>query len=136
MQQTDPQQAQQQRIQQYVQKVMADLQSDPDSLTGNERRFGSKYAEVLQRVRQIEGDLTQLREQVRQGEARIRSLELQHQGESGRAGAFLESLVSLKFDTDAPIQMPTPAIEGEGEVKGDNGAQAPAPRVVPPAAQN
>jgi chromosome segregation ATPase len=130
-------QSQQQQAQKYVQGVLSALENDPGSLSGTERRFGSKYAEVHGRVRQIEGDLTQLREQVRQAEARIKSLELQHQAESGRAGAFLESLVSLKFDVDPPM-LPT-SEEGareakpagkEGEVReakpaGDNGVQKP-----------
>ncbi len=137
------QEAQQRQAQKYIQEVMTSLENDPSSLTGTERKFGSKYAEVSQRVRQIETDLTQLREQVRQAEARIRSLELQHQAENGRAAAFLESLVSLKFDVDEPVAAPhRPEVVREEHVPedakpaGDNGAQKPSPRAaVPPEAQ-
>jgi len=107
-------QQQQQKVEAYVRQVVGALKDDPSSLSPKEKRFGSKYVEVLQRVQQIEGDLTQLREQVRQSEARVRSLELQHQSETGRASAFLESLVSLKFDEsliDAPAAVPE-AVEG------------------------
>lgn len=140
----NPQQAQQQRAQAYIQKVMGALENDPSTLSSTERRFGSKYSEVHQRVRQIENDLTQLREQLRQGEARVKSLELQHQAESGRATAFLESLVSLKFDVEPEDLVPqAPVEEAKGtteepkeEVKGDNGTPEPAPRAVaPPVAQ-
>lgn len=133
------QQSQQQQIDAYVRKVLGALENDPDSLSGTEKRFGAKYAGVVKGVRQIEGDLTQLREQGRQIEARTRSLELQHQSESGRAAAFLESLVSLKFEVDAPIQVPDPTIAeappADAKPAGGNGALKPPREAVPPAAQ-
>lgn len=132
-QQMNPQQAQQQRAQAYVQQVLSDLEKDPGALNPTERQFGSKYAETYKRVRQIESDLTQLREQIRQGEARVKSLELQHQSEAGRATAFLESLVSLKFEVEAEASFPT--LQNDPK-DGDNGAQKPSVRaVVPPVAQ-
>lgn len=138
--QQQAQQERQQRIHEYVQGVLGALEKSPGSLSKTERRFGAKYAETHQKVRQIEGELTQLREQIRQGEARIRSLELQHQAESGRAGGFLESLVSLKFDED-DATLPPAIIESPGRIEeakvegGDNGTQKPSSRAAVPPAQ-
>ena len=142
MQQMDPQAQQQQQVDAYIRKVMNALENDPGSLSSTEKQFGSKYAAVVRKVRQIETELTQVREQVRQGEARAKSLELQHQGESGRAAGLLEALVSLKFEAGPPeIQMPPPPEappSGEKEAGGDNGTSEPATRAaVPPVeAQN
>lgn len=121
-----PQQMQQrqQQMEQYVQDTVKALEKDPNSLNAVEKRFGTKYVQSLQRVRAIEGDLTQLREQIRQGEARVRSLELQHQSETGKTSAYVESLVSLKFDEEpAPIEspLPEPTVEG-APPEGGNGA--------------
>lgn len=137
MNQQTQQQKQQQEVDAYIRKVMGALENDPDSLSSIEKQFGTKYATVIQRVRQVEADLTQTREQVRQGEARVRSLELQHQAESGRATGFLETLVSLKFESAPEVQTPPPpAPPGEGVTKGGNGLPEPELRAaVPPAAQ-
>ena len=130
-----PQQMQQQRqkqMEEYVQTVVGALEKDPTSLNAVEKRFGTKYVQSLQRVRAIEADLTQLREQIRQGEARVRSLELQHQSETGKTSAYVESLVALKFDEEPePIKAPEPAAPGEDPPpKGDNGTSR---RVAAPA---
>ena len=137
-QQMDAQAQQQQQIDTYIRKMLSALENDPDSLSSTERQFGAKYAAVVQRVRQIESDLNQIKEQVRQGEARAKSLELQHQSESGRAAGLLEALVSLKFEAAPEVKKPPPPIESplEKEVGGDNGTPKPIDRVEePPVAQ-
>jgi DNA repair exonuclease SbcCD ATPase subunit len=113
------QQAQrQQQVQTYIQGILSALEKDPSTLDSTERRIGSKYVEAAQRVRQVEAELTQLREQSRQVEARVRSLELQHQSEVGRTNGFLETLASLKFEGDTPM----PVLHQEAHVDAEDKA--------------
>jgi chromosome segregation ATPase len=104
----------QQQKQQYLQTVLSNLGTAPEKLTKDELRLATKYQTEMQRLNQVQGELGQLRDQLRQGEARVRSLELQAADVQGKANGFLEYLTSLKFEVDPvpttslkPVKDPT-----------------------------
>jgi hypothetical protein len=111
--------ASQQDIQMYVQNVIKQLEGDPSRLTKDERRLAGKYVVESRRLERIQQETSQLRDQIRQLEARVRSLELQAADSQGRANGFLDYMASLKFEDDAPMGAPP------------QGAPIPSPEVAP-----
>jgi uncharacterized coiled-coil DUF342 family protein len=99
----DIEQAVQQQKQQYVQKTLSEYSSKPEDLSKEERRLCKKYQEEANKLGQLHGEISQLRDQLRQGEARLKSLELQAADSQGRASGLLDYLISSKFDEESPV---------------------------------
>ena len=91
----------------YLKDVMESYDSQKDSLDPIERRLVGKYREAQSTADRVIQDLNQLRAQVKQAEARIRSLELQAADSQGKANGYLDFLVSMKFELeDAQAMVP------------------------------
>jgi len=136
--------ASQQDIQMYVQNVLKQNEADPSKLTKEERRLAGKYAAESRRLGQIQQETSQLRDQIRQMEARVRSLELQAADSQGRANGFLDYMASAKFDEDpigqrvpppvgpdapAPVRQEAPPAEApSAEVQAEPAVDAAAPK--------
>jgi len=88
----------QQAVNQYITSVLDKFRTDPEKLSKDEKRLAGKYQNEMTRLERLNADVGQLRDQIRQGEARLRSLELQTADSQGKANAFLEYMASLKFD--------------------------------------
>jgi len=106
----------QQAVNQYITSVLDKFRTDPEKLSKDEKRLAGKYQNEMARLERLNADVGQLRDQIRQGEARLRSLELQTADSQGKTNAFLEYMASLKFEDmeglppgSAP-QAPTPQI--------------------------
>jgi len=100
----------QQRVQAYIQGVLKAAENDPKSLSKEEMRVAGKYRIESQRLQQVQQDISQMRDQIHQAEARLRSLELQAADVQGRATGLLDYLASAKFEEEAapPDMMPPP----------------------------
>jgi len=85
----------------YVRQALQQLQGDVNSLTEQERRLLRKYQKYDQMARQAGQDAEQLRSQIQQAEARLRSIELQIVDAQGKAAGFIEYLISAKFEDEA-----------------------------------
>lgn len=103
----------------YIKRILAASKDSPDSLTKHERRLADKYNASQDRVGKLRNDMQTMQNQIQQGEARLRSMELQVQSEGGKANGLLEALLAIEFDEDVTTAPPASA-------KG-NGAADPAP---------
>lgn len=81
----------------YAKKVFALLDSEPDKLSDQELSLASKFKTSEDKLFAVRSDIDTIRQQVRQGEARLRSLELQAENEQGRCNGILDVMVDLKF---------------------------------------
>jgi hypothetical protein len=87
--------------QQQLDRVIKEVLSAKDEdLSKHERRLRAKYLNTNGQVGALKQDIQNSRSQIEQAQARLRSLELQLQAETGRAAGFLESLVSLRLEED------------------------------------
>ena len=96
----------------YVRQAIQQFLSDPQHLTEHERRLIRKYQKYNQVAQQAAQDAEQLRSQLRQGEARLRTVELQIADAQGKAEGFIEYLISSKFEDESSADetMPSPVI--------------------------
>ena len=95
--------------QEYVQSVLKALGSAPDKLEKSEIQLGNKYRAAQERFGQICRDMDQIRNQMRQSEAQLRSLELQAADVQGRMAGLVECLIAYKFpevDSTPPPKEP------------------------------
>lgn len=123
----------------YLRQLMKMSEDNPERLSPTERRIAGKIRLSQQRSTSINQDLSQLRDQITQGEARVRSLELQAKSEEGKIQALLDFVVEEKFEPEEAMQnLPPPSPPSEGERR-DTSPRPPAPEpeasepeVVPP----
>lgn len=108
----------------YVQKLAAQMKTDPNAVGKMERRALTKAAESKERMNNMTQEIRQLRDTVTQAEARLKSLELQLENEVGKHNGMLDLIVSLKFEADAPTPPP------------GNGSKPPEPVKPPEATPN
>ena len=103
----------QQAVSQYISTVLDKFRTDPEKLSKDEKRLAGRYQNEMAHLERLNADVGQLRDQIRQGEARLRSLELQTADSQGKANAFLEYMSSLKFeDTEvAKAAAPAPSVQ-------------------------
>lgn len=116
------QQELQQAKEAYVEEFIRKVDKAPADLSKHELRIGTRFKEARGKADQIGKDITQIKEQITQAEARVRSMELQVQQEVGKANGFLEAILAMAFDDDAPmpeVQIPD----------GGNGKAMPPPEV-------
>jgi hypothetical protein len=109
MTQATPEQAQR-----YAQDVLHKLEKSPEALSSHEKRLAVKYREAANQSSQLNKDIEQLRNQIRQAEARLRSMELQLADSQGKANGLIDFLVSLKFEDDPEVQAQRPPNERPG----------------------
>ena len=96
----------QQQVQQYIQSVLNNLKSSPDKLNKEEIRLATKYQAEITKTNQIYSDIKSFQDQIRQADARLRSLELQLADTQGKANAYLDYLSTLKFEDMTPAETP------------------------------
>jgi len=90
----------QKEAEEYVQQLFADLEKNPKKLSPRELRLMTRVKQGQEKANETAGQIGKMRDQVAQLTAQIRSLELQHQGELGRASGLLDSLVDDHFASD------------------------------------
>lgn len=90
----------QEAVQAYLADGMKKLAESPSSLSKTEKRLLTKLKKTSDAAQQVLKDIQNMKGQISQAEARLRSLELQSENHQGAANAFVDELVSLKFDTD------------------------------------
>lgn len=82
----------------YLKSVLQKMKEDPASLSSTENRLAGKYVHHSESTNSIAQDISQMRNQIQQAEARLRSLELQVERESGKAQNCVEILIEMKFE--------------------------------------
>jgi len=98
----------------YLRELMQKFEQEKDSLDPYVRRLILKYKEAQGRGDKVLQDLDQLRNQIKQAEARVRSLELQAADIQGKATGFLDVLVSMEFEQETEIEIPVPGPRARG----------------------
>lgn len=96
-----------QEVQKYIDGAMKRLDESPGSLEPYERRLLGKIKKASQGAQQSMKDVGDLKNQVAQAEARIRSLELQAENLQGSVNAYIDEIVSVKFNIEEPLDVPT-----------------------------
>lgn len=113
----------------YMKSFLQRLRENPGTLKGPEKFLGRKYQEATAAANKMSNDLTQLREQLRQGEERARNLELMIQGEVGKAEGVMASLIEIELDAKAQsntkAQREEPPESKKVRGKKDNGKDQP-----------
>lgn len=106
----------------YLKSFLKRLRESPEKLTVYEKRLGGKYTLSKATADKAGEELERLRTSIRQGEERARIMELQIQGELGKADGFLGSIVEIEMErleaenTKAPDKKKTPAAKkGNGK---------------------
>jgi peptidoglycan hydrolase CwlO-like protein len=84
----------------YGDRILKQFQKDPNQLGSHERRLARKYYEAKNEADKLDREIRQVNQQISQGKARINSLSLQWNELTGKAAAFLEYILDLKFDSD------------------------------------
>ena len=117
----DPREAQR-----HLSDLVTRAEKLPDSLSRYELRLVTKYKKSADLAQQILKDLQDLDNQIKQGQARFRSMELQAENYQGTVNALVEELMDLKFDSEEPAAQAAPATETspstEAAVSGSNGS--------------
>jgi len=85
----------------YAKHVLQKLKTNPDELEEAERRMARKHQKYATLSQNAQQDLKSLQDQIKQAEARIRSLELQAVDHQGKANMALEMLISMKFEDES-----------------------------------
>lgn len=111
-------------VRKYIDSAMKKLEENPKSLEPYERRLLSKIRKSSQAAQQAAKDCLDLRNQIAQAEARMRSLELQTENHQGSVNAYIEEIVYMKFNFDELVAAPPPPDsdkprKGLKAVKGD-----------------
>jgi hypothetical protein len=125
--QSQPQTPQQQR-QAYLDSVMKTFADAPDKLSASERQLAEKCARGDQRVGALFNEISNLKNQIENSQARLRNLELTVEREQGAVNGFVELLVEGKFGrmeggpVEAPKKAAKPAAKGSSK-KAAKGAQ-------------
>lgn len=91
----------------YIQKLKKQLHEDPAKMDSYERRMTTKHIEAKKRAEGIDNDVRNLRQQINQTQARIGSLEMQYHDCEGKASAYVEALIAMKFE-DELEDLPVP----------------------------
>jgi len=89
----------------YLKSLMKRFEDNPDELNPVERRIIMKIRKSQQQLGQLSQDISQFRDQIKQGEARLRSLELQAKSEEGKIQGWVEFIVDEKFE---PLDLTRP----------------------------
>lgn len=100
-----------QEVQKYIDGAMKRLEEKPETLEPYERRLLGKIKKASQGAQQAMKDVGDLKNQVAQAEARIRSLELQSENLQGSVNAYIDEIVSVKFNIEEPFNAPPKAPE-------------------------
>jgi chromosome segregation ATPase len=123
----DPQ-AIQKKKEAYVEDFIRKVDKAPEELSKHELRIGTRFRSARENADKIGKDITQIKEQITQGEARLRSMELQVQQEVGKANGFLEAILAFNFDDDDEMSPDA----GVMPPKGGNGKPLPEPTIETP----
>lgn len=109
-------------VQKYIDGAMRKLEEDPASLEPFERRLLSKIKKASQGAQEAMKGAQDMKNQIAQAEARMRALELQTESHQGSVNAYVDELVSVKFNVEEPFTAPpkTPEVPSapEGDLKG------------------
>jgi chromosome segregation ATPase len=97
-------------VQNYINEAIKKLEENPSSLEKHERRLLTKFKKVSESAQKAAKDIQDLSNQITQAQARKNSLELQIENLQGSANAYVDELVSLKYDVEDDA-LPSP--EGE-----------------------
>jgi chromosome segregation ATPase len=92
-----------QEVQKYIDGAMKRLDEKPDSLEPYERRLLTKIRKSSGAAQQSMKDVQDLKNQITQAEARLRSVELQAESYQGSVNAYIDEVVSLKFNVEEPL---------------------------------
>ena len=96
------------KAKEYSDRVLQQYQKDPSKLGTHERRLAEKYLAAMAAADRVDNDCRQLNQQIAQAQARVNSLNLQYNDYTGRAAAFLEYLIALKFSEDDVLETKAP----------------------------
>jgi len=102
-------QDEQKKKQDYLSNVLKLVESSPDKLSPHEKRLGTKLAEARAGVDKVANEIQTLRNQLQQGEARLRSLELQFENGLGKTTGIAEAILDLHFDSGEEVVQPAMA---------------------------
>lgn len=97
-----------QEVQKYIDGSMKRLDEKPDSLEPYERRLLAKIRKSSGAAQQAMKDAQDLQNQITQAQARLRSVELQAESFQGSVNAYIDEVVSLKFNLEEPVSEPAP----------------------------
>jgi hypothetical protein len=81
----------------YLDRAIKTFKSDRSNLSSREQRFLTKYYESLGKADRARQDIVNLKNQVTQAEAQIRSLELQAESAQGKALGLLEMMAEIQL---------------------------------------
>ena len=94
----------------YLRELLGTFEKERDKLDPHVRRLILKYQETQAQGDRVTNEIEQLRNQLKQGEARLRSMELQATAVLGKAAGCLEVLVSMKFEEEADLDSKKPSL--------------------------
>jgi chromosome segregation ATPase len=89
----------------YLRELMQKFEKEKDSLEPYVRRLLLKYKDAQVKGEKVMQDLDQLKSQIKQAEARVRSLELQAADIQGKVTGFLDILVSMQFEKEEEVEV-------------------------------
>ena len=109
------------QVQKYLDQAMKVLEENPESLDKNERRMLLKVKKGSEAAQKADKDIGELKNQVTQAQARIKSLELVTENQQGYVNAYIEQLVEMKFDYEEELpSTPEPPKEPEEDPSNGN----------------
>jgi len=91
-----------QKAEEYLRKLHKQFADDPKSLDSWVYQLMVKRQDALDRSGKVSADIQQMRNQIMQADARLRSLELQLQESQGRANGYTDLLITSEFDKAVP----------------------------------
>jgi len=130
---TDEEKQEQGKRDKYAKAFLAKLDNSPDELTKFERRLGAKLQASRAQANQLIHDTNQLRDQIEQGKARLRSMELQLENAAGKTSGILETIIEIHFGSDEDMPPEPAKVDGGGEPpeESDTPETEPAPLPEP-----
>jgi len=105
-------------VQKYLDGALKKLEENPQSLEPFERRLLAKIKKASQSAQQAAKDTLDLKNQIAQAEARLRSLELQAENHQGAVNAYIDEIVAVRFNLEEPTVEPVKVPEATSDTDG------------------
>lgn len=100
-------------VQRYLAELVTRAEKVPDSMGKYELRLVTKYKKMADATQNLLKDLQDLDNQIKQGQARLRSMELQAENCQGSVNMLVEELMDLKLEAEASVPPEAPVQEGQ-----------------------
>jgi len=98
----------------YIQNLKKQLHENPAKMASYERRMLTKHNEAKKQAEKLDNDVRVIRQQIVQAQAQIGTKEMQYHDCEGKASAYVEALIAMKFEDELEDMPPSAKAKTNG----------------------